>query len=118
MTDLDERAATNDYARHLLARFEELKQNKKRGRKHANDLQRLHEDAIHLLLDLRLPSAVPSLFSALLGDIILKSGDLDNRHAAELAAARLEAQHEGDKPLSASQVATVFACGLLRIVGY
>ena len=60
MTDLDERAAVNDYARHLLARFEELERNKKRDRKYANDLQALREDALYLLLELRVPSAVAS----------------------------------------------------------
>ena len=107
MSDLDERAAVNDYARRLIARFEELERDKRPGRGQANDWQALNEDALELLLDLRVPSAVTSLFSVLLGNVLVKSSDLSNRHAAELAAARLEALHEGD-PLPVSRVAAEY----------
>ena len=53
MTDLDERAALNDWARHLLARFEELDQNKVQGRAQANAWQALHEETIRLLIELK-----------------------------------------------------------------
>jgi hypothetical protein len=106
MTDLDERAALNDWARHLCARF--LKRKKRAGRGQANARQALHEEAIGLLIELKTPSAVTALFSVLLGHVSVKSGDLANRHAAELAAAQLEALHDGE-PLPVAQVAAEYA---------
>ena len=75
----------------------------------ANDWQALHEDALDLLLDLNVPSAVTLLFSTLLGNVIEKSSYLDKRHVAETAAARLEALHDGKVPLPVWRVAKEYA---------
>ncbi len=74
--------------------IKKLEQERKPGRGQANELQAIHESAVALLIRSRVEPCVVALFSDLLRGVMKKSGGLDKRYAAGLAAAKAEAAGE------------------------